>query len=156
MIKIAMCQMSAIGNANNAGQIAQSSPYLLWGDTSTVQTTNATVTTTGATMFRHGVRGDVSGTVLTPGIDLTMRLSDARLRRRTTNLIYPDHRNPHWPTEDAPRDRSNRLLGGICDQQSAAPEFVERNTSGNRPKYQEYQVIPKEMTAERRDPNRDT
>src|ERR1700722_17090344 len=40
-----------------------------------------------------------------------MRLSDARLRRHQTNLIYPNHRLPPWPTEDDTRDRSNRLLG---------------------------------------------
>jgi hypothetical protein len=32
------------------------------------------------------------------------------LRCRPTKLIYPDHRLPPWLTEDAPRDRSNRLL----------------------------------------------
>ena len=41
---------------------------------------------------------------------LTMRLSDAGLRCRQTKLIYPNHRSPPWLTEDAPRDRSNRLL----------------------------------------------
>jgi hypothetical protein len=30
-----------------------------------------------------------------------MRLSDAGLRCRPTKLIYPDHRLPPWPTEDA-------------------------------------------------------
>jgi hypothetical protein len=37
-------------------------------------------------------------------------LSDARLRRRQTKLIYPNHRLPPWLAEDATRDRSNRLL----------------------------------------------
>ena len=37
---------------------------------------------------------------------LTMRLSDARLRRRTTKLIYPNHRLPPWLAEAIPRDRS--------------------------------------------------
>jgi len=41
---------------------------------------------------------------------LTMRLSDAGLRGHPTKLIYPDHRSSPWLTEDAPRDRSNRLL----------------------------------------------
>jgi hypothetical protein len=41
---------------------------------------------------------------------LTMRLSDAGLRRRPAKLIYPNHRLPPWFTEDATRDRSNRLL----------------------------------------------
>jgi hypothetical protein len=41
-----------------------------------------------------------------------MRLSDAGLRQRPTKLIYPGHRLPPWLTEDAPRDRSNRLLAG--------------------------------------------
>src|ERR1700733_10887842 len=39
-----------------------------------------------------------------------MRLSDAGLRQRKTKLLYPNHRLPPWFTEDAPRDRSNRLL----------------------------------------------
>ena len=39
-----------------------------------------------------------------------MRLSDAGLRQRQTKLIYPNHRLPPWLTEDATRDRSNRLL----------------------------------------------
>jgi hypothetical protein len=38
-------------------------------------------------------------------------LSDAGMRRRQTKLIYSNHRLPPWLTEDAPRDRSNRLLG---------------------------------------------
>jgi hypothetical protein len=41
-----------------------------------------------------------------------MRLSDARLRRLKTKLIYPDHRLPPWLNEDATRGRSNRLLDG--------------------------------------------
>jgi hypothetical protein len=40
-----------------------------------------------------------------------MRLSDAGLRRHPSELIYPNHRPPPWLTEDATRDRSNRLLG---------------------------------------------
>jgi hypothetical protein len=39
-----------------------------------------------------------------------MRLSDAGLRRRQAKLLYLKHRLPPWPNEDAPRDRSNRLL----------------------------------------------
>src|SRR6266403_3823858 len=42
---------------------------------------------------------------------ITMRLSDAGLRQRQTKAVYPDHRSPPWLTEDATRDRSNRLLG---------------------------------------------
>jgi hypothetical protein len=41
---------------------------------------------------------------------LTMTVSDAGLRRRPTKLIYPKHRLPPWPNEDATSDRSNRLL----------------------------------------------
>jgi hypothetical protein len=41
---------------------------------------------------------------------LTMRLSDAGLRRRQTELIYADHRLPPWLNEDAARDRSNRIV----------------------------------------------
>ena len=39
-----------------------------------------------------------------------MRLSDAGLRRRQTKVLYPNHRLPPSPTEDAARDLSNRLL----------------------------------------------
>jgi hypothetical protein len=42
---------------------------------------------------------------------LTMRLSDAGLHQRQTKALYPNHRLPPWLNEDAPRDRSNRLLG---------------------------------------------
>jgi hypothetical protein len=42
---------------------------------------------------------------------LTMRLSDAGLRRRAAKLLYRDHRLPPWLNEDDTRDRSNRLLG---------------------------------------------
>jgi hypothetical protein len=32
---------------------------------------------------------------------LTTRLSDAGLRQRQTKALYPNHRSPPWPTEDA-------------------------------------------------------
>jgi hypothetical protein len=32
---------------------------------------------------------------------------------RQTKLLYPNHRLPPWPNEDATRDRSNRLLDVI-------------------------------------------
>ena len=52
---------------------------------------------------------------------ITMRLSDARLRRRQTKPVYPNHRPPPWLTEVAsPRDRSNRLLGGCTDDDRCA------------------------------------
>jgi uncharacterized protein len=40
-----------------------------------------------------------------------MRLSDAGLHQRPTKALNPNHRLPPWLTEDATRDRSNRLLG---------------------------------------------
>jgi len=40
-----------------------------------------------------------------------MRLSDAGLRQRQTKALYFNHQPPPWLTEDATRDRSNRLLG---------------------------------------------
>jgi hypothetical protein len=44
-----------------------------------------------------------------------MRLSDARLRRRQTKLLYPNHRSPPWLTEAAtPGDRSNRSLDRLA------------------------------------------
>jgi hypothetical protein len=42
-----------------------------------------------------------------------MRLSDAGVRRQETKLIYVDHRPTPWLTEDAPRDRSNRMLDDV-------------------------------------------
>jgi hypothetical protein len=33
-----------------------------------------------------------------------MRLSDARLHQRQTKALYPNHRLPPWPNEDAARD----------------------------------------------------
>jgi hypothetical protein len=48
---------------------------------------------------------------LAMGTRLTMRLSDAGLHQRRTKALYPNHRLPPWLTEDATRDRSNRLLG---------------------------------------------
>ena len=59
-----------------------------------------------------------------------MRLSDAGLRQRRTKVLYPNHRLPPWLTEDAPRDRSNRLLdvaGGLERYISLVP--VEELTS---------------------------
>jgi hypothetical protein len=44
---------------------------------------------------------------------LTMRLSDAGLRRRPTKLIYPNHRSTPWLILATTCDRSNRLLGAI-------------------------------------------
>jgi hypothetical protein len=42
-----------------------------------------------------------------------MRLSDADARRET-KVLDPDHRLPPWLTEDATRDRSNRLLDHVA------------------------------------------
>src|SRR5580658_1383875 len=44
---------------------------------------------------------------------LTMRLSDAGLRRRPTKLIYPNHPPPPLLSEAAARDRSSRFLA-VC------------------------------------------
>src|SRR5580692_3941018 len=49
---------------------------------------------------------------------LTMRLSDAGLHQRQTKALYPNHRLPPWPNEDATRDRSNRLLGDCASSPS--------------------------------------
>jgi hypothetical protein len=42
---------------------------------------------------------------MSPRWGLTMRLSDAGLRRRRTKVLYPNHRSPPWLTED-PTPRS--------------------------------------------------
>jgi hypothetical protein len=56
---------------------------------------------------------------------LTMRLSDAGLRRRQTKLIYPDHLPPPWSTEDATRDRSNRLLEVLALTSTELSRYIE-------------------------------
>jgi hypothetical protein len=43
-----------------------------------------------------------------------MRFSDAGLHQRQAKAVYPQHPSPPWLTEDATRDRSNRLLGVNC------------------------------------------
>jgi hypothetical protein len=49
-----------------------------------------------------------------PPTNLTMRLSDAGIRCRETQLVYLNRRLPPWFNEDTPtRDRSNRLLDVI-------------------------------------------
>jgi len=57
-----------------------------------------------------GAQAEEPSIALVQGWHLTMRLSDAGLRRHPTKLIYPDRRPSPWLIEDAPRDRSNRLL----------------------------------------------
>ena len=42
--------------------------------------------------------------------DEVERLSDAGLHQRQAKALYLNHRPPPWLAEDAPRDRSNRLL----------------------------------------------
>jgi hypothetical protein len=66
--------------------------------------------TLGSTPRRPPMLGQVQLNALNVIRDLTMRLSDAGLRQRQTKPLYPNHRPPPWLTEDAPRDRSNRLL----------------------------------------------
>jgi hypothetical protein len=53
--------------------------------------------------------------------NLTVRLSDAGLHQRQTKALYPDHRLPPWLTEDATRDRSNRLLDDCATFQLNVP-----------------------------------
>src|ERR1700730_15555332 len=58
---------------------------------------------------------------------ITISLSDARLHQRQTKALYPNHRLPPWPNEDAPRDRSNRLLDAESIAKLYANTFTERN-----------------------------
>ena len=56
---------------------------------------------------------------------LTIRLSDAGLRQRQTELLNPNHRPSPWPTEDAgSRARSSRLLGANTASSRRAARFV--------------------------------
>src|ERR1700742_1810185 len=58
-------------------------------------------------------------------IRLTIRLSDAGLRQRQTELLNPNHRPSPWPTEDAgSRARSSRLLGANTASYRRAARFV--------------------------------
>jgi hypothetical protein len=67
------------------------------------------VKTNGATFIkRNPVRNDKA---ILPG--LTMRLSDAGLRRHPTKLIYPNHRLPPWFIEDAAPRSLELLLGSV-------------------------------------------
>ena len=63
-----------------------------------------------------------------------MRLSDAGLRCREAKLIYPDHRSPPWLTEDATRDRSNRLLDGGADGKFAPSKIAPGKRSKEYPR----------------------
>jgi hypothetical protein len=49
-----------------------------------------------------------------------MRLSDAGLRRRETELLYLNHRLPPWLTEDA----ATRSLEPIVRLGTLRPDFV--------------------------------
>jgi hypothetical protein len=60
-----------------------------------------------------------------------MRLSDAGVRRRQAKLIYLNHRPPPWLTEDATRDRSNRLLEGRVMPSTALHAVLERISPPN-------------------------
>jgi hypothetical protein len=55
---------------------------------------------------------------------LTMRLCDAGLRQHQTKALYPNHRPPPCPNEDATRDRSNRLLGACVFAKNCAAETL--------------------------------
>ena len=65
-----------------------------------------------------------------------MRLSNARLRRRQTTLIYPDHRLPLWLTGDATPAfartdcQTMALVQGYCSALSSPPSSpVARNVN---------------------------
>jgi hypothetical protein len=62
---------------------------------------------------------------------LTMRLSDARLRRRQTKLIYPNHRPSPWLTEDAtPRSLEPIVRSQPCHD-AGQTNSVDRRRSPN-------------------------
>jgi hypothetical protein len=58
-----------------------------------------------------------------------MRLSDAGHRCPKTKLIYLNHRLPPWLTEDATRDRSNRLLDALRETRLVAEAFNYPNNA---------------------------
>jgi hypothetical protein len=55
----------------------------------------------------------------------TMRLSDARLRRKQTKLIYTNHQPPPWLTEDD-NPAFGQLLGGSIRPNVGTPEVVDK------------------------------
>jgi hypothetical protein len=59
-----------------------------------------------------------------------MRLSDAGLHQRQTKALYPNHRSSPWSTEDATRDRSNRLLDVAPGARSFLGPFGATKFSG--------------------------
>jgi hypothetical protein len=61
-------------------------------------------------------------------------LSDAGMRRRQTEPLYPNLRLPPWLTEDATRDRSNRLLDGCADGKFAPSKMAPEKYSKYYPK----------------------
>jgi len=72
---------------------------------------------------------------------LTMRLSDAGLRRRKRKPIYPDHRFPPWPTEDAtrealvyPKAANGLLMALISEHRVPADSSRSRQTRNPYPK----------------------
>jgi hypothetical protein len=57
--------------------------------------------------------------------DLTMRLSDAGLRRHQTKLLYPDHRLPPWLTEDATARSLEPIVRlASCETRRDLPEMM--------------------------------
>ena len=63
-----------------------------------------------------------------------MRLSDAGLRRRQSKLLYPDHRSPPWPTEDA----TPRSLEPIVRRVTGEGRFAcHRERFGRVPQFQD-------------------
>src|SRR5579859_7325790 len=60
-----------------------------------------------------------------------MRLSDARLHQRQTKALYLNHRSPPWLTEDATRDRSNRLLGDCIPMKHRRQKPPVKKRSGH-------------------------
>jgi len=81
---------------------------------------NGATATGTARSQRRARRSTQAHHVCFPSWHLTMRLSDAGLRQRQTKALYLNHRLPPWLTEDAPRDRSNRLLDGSADSDRCA------------------------------------
>src|ERR1700753_1298383 len=67
-----------------------------------------------------------------------MRLSDAELRRRGKNLIYPNHRPPPWPIEAAStRDRSSRWLD-VAHRYVSTPRNL-KSREKHKPKLRRWQ-----------------
>src|ERR1700722_7073819 len=83
------------------------------------------------TAATRGIEERVSDLAI--ALRLTIRLSDAGLRRHPTKLIYPNHRLPPWLTEDAaPRSLEPIVRRPTHSCQQECPTYCFPNQATRR------------------------